>query len=106
MEVWLIMIAAGGVTFGIRLSFIAFIGNRDISPRVRSVLRFVPPSVLSAIIFQEMLIRNGALDLSPGNPRLAAGLAAGLVAWRTKNVLLTITAGMAVLLLFEYLLAR
>jgi branched-subunit amino acid transport protein len=53
--------------------------------------------VLSAIVFPELLLREGALAISPGNPRLLAGILAGLVAWRTRNMLLTIVVGMAAL---------
>ena len=60
-------------------------------------LRLVPPAVLSAIIFPELLRPNGALDISFGNPRLLAGIIAALVAWHTKNALLTIGVGMAAL---------
>ena len=38
-----------------------------------------------------------------GNLRLPAGLLAALVAWRTRNVLLTITAGMVALWLMQWL---
>ena len=57
----------------------------------------MPPAVLSAIIFPEILRHDGALNLSLGNTRLLAGLVAALVAWRTKSALLTIAAGMAAL---------
>jgi branched-subunit amino acid transport protein len=99
VKFWLIMLAAGLATFGIRLSFIVLIGQREIPPQVSRFLRFVPPAVLSAIIFPEVLIRDGAFELSLGNPRLLAALASALVAWKTKNIVLTIAAGMAVLAL-------
>ena len=57
--------------------------------------------VLSAIIFPELLLPQGRLDLSPGNLRLIAGLLAALAAWRTKNVLVTIVVGMAALLVLQ-----
>lgn len=97
MTAWLIIISAGTATFLIRLSLIAAIGRIDVPPLVQRALRFVPPAVLSAIIFPELLRPGGALDLSPGNLRLLAGVLAALVAWRTKNVLLTIAMGMAAL---------
>ena len=103
MNVWLIMLLAGILTYAIRLSFILFYGKKSMPARLQQGLRFVPPAVLSAIIFPELLMREGELDLSFGNPRLLAGILAALVAWRTKNVLLTIVAGMVILLLLQYL---
>ena len=58
-------------------------------------LRFVPPAVLSAIIFPELLLRDGAWVTPWENPRLLAGVIAGFIAWRTRNVLLTIAVGLA-----------
>ena len=95
---WLPALAiAGLITFGIRLSFIALLGKVELPPVLSRALRFVPPAVLSAIILPEVLVRDGAVDLHPANPRLVAGVLAALVAWRTRNVVLTIAVGMAAL---------
>lgn len=104
MNVWIILLITGAITYAIRLSFILLYGKRSMPPRLQQGLRFVPPAVLTAIIFPELLMPGGELDLSVGNPRLLAGILATLVAWRTKNVLLTIVVGMAVLLLLQYLM--
>jgi branched-subunit amino acid transport protein len=97
MNVWLLLISMGLVTYAIRLSLIVLIGRVDVPPLIQRALRFVPPAVLSAIIFPELLRPGGTLDLSLGNVRLLAGVLAALVAWRTKNVLLTIGVGMVAL---------
>jgi branched-subunit amino acid transport protein len=99
VKLWLVFIFGGLLTYLTRLSFIALFGRQEIPDLVRRGLRFVPPAVLSAIIFQELLIRSAQLDVSPGNFRLIAGLAAGVVAWRSRQPLLVILAGMGVLLL-------
>jgi branched-subunit amino acid transport protein len=57
--------------------------------------------VLSAIVFPELLMHSGSLDVSLGNTRLLAGLIAIAVAWFTRNILLTILAGMIALLLLQ-----
>ena len=95
---WLPWLALGGLlTFLTRLSFIALLGRFETPPRLARALRFVPPAILSAVIVPELVLRQGALALSPGNERLVAGLAAVLVAWATRNVLATIAVGMGVL---------
>jgi branched-subunit amino acid transport protein len=101
MNIWLTMLAAGILTYATRLSFIMILGQREVSPRLQQALRFVPPAVLSALIFPDLLFPNGALDPSLGNERLIAGILATAVAWRTKNVVATIVAGMATLLLLQ-----
>ena len=97
MNVWLLLICMGLVTYAIRLSMIVLIGRVNLLPIIQWALCLVPPAVLSAIIFPELLMPGGMLDLSFGNLRLLAGVLAAAVAWRTKNVLLTIGVGMVAL---------
>ena len=103
MTLWLTIIASGGVTYALRLSFIVLLGRVALPEVLRRGLRFVPPAVLAAIILPELVLRQGRLDLAPANPRLLAGLLAGVIAWRTRNVLLTIGVGMAGLWLLQAL---
>ena len=103
MNIWLIMILSGLITYGIRLSFIQLFGKIEVPFWLGRALHFVPPAVLSAIIFPELLMPAGSLNISLSNLRLLAGLLAGFVAWRTKNVVLTIAVGMAALLIFQVL---
>jgi branched-subunit amino acid transport protein len=103
MNIWLVMLLAGLVTFGMRFSFVFLLGRFEVPETMRRALHYVPPAVLSAIIFPELFLRNDQLDLSLGNSRLLAGLVAVAVAAWTKNSLLTILAGMAALFLFQIL---
>lgn len=100
---WLLatIIIVGLLTLGLRLSFILFMGKLQIAPIAQRALRFVPIAVLSAIIAPSLFFPNGSLNLSLSNIRLIAGILAILVAWRTKNVLLTILSGMACLLILQ-----
>jgi branched-subunit amino acid transport protein len=97
MNLWLIIIGMGIVTFGIRLVPIVLLGRIEIPLIVQRALRFVPSSVLTAIIVPELLYRDNQLDVSLMNVRLLAGLIAIGVAWRTKNALITIGVGMVAL---------
>src|SRR6187399_379841 len=92
------------LTFLIRLSFIALHAKLELPAWFRTALTFVPVTVLSAITLPEILVWNGELFISLMNPRLLAGVAAFLVAWRTKNVWATIIVGMAVLLGVQFLI--
>src|SRR5512145_1704007 len=97
--IWITLFLAGLLTFLTRLSFIALWGRWAPPEWLRRSLRFVPPAVLTAIIFPELLIREGAF--TPFNPRLLAGVVAVFVAWRTKNIVWTIVVGMGILLLLQ-----
>ncbi len=93
-ETWLIILLAGLLTFGIRLSFIAAFGRWQPPEFFQRALRYVPPAVLSAIILPEMFLQNGQVSFSLLNPRLFAGVLAIAVAWRTRKPFLTIVVGM------------
>ena len=101
MSIWLVFLLGGILTFGMRFIFIYLLGRIEIPATLRRALRFVPPAVLTAIVVPELLVRSGQIDLTPSNFRLLAGMAAVLVAWKTKNTLLTILGGMLVLVLLE-----
>ncbi len=106
MSLWLIILLAGLVTFATRLSFIYLLGRIDMPDWFRRSLRFVPVAVLSAITLPELAEHNGVVLFSWRNPQLFAGLAAVLVAWRTKNVILTLLAGVAALLALQLIIIK
>ena len=103
-NLWLTILACGVVTFLIRLSFIAIHGRVSMPRWFTLALTFVPVAVLSAITLPEILIQNEAMNLSLWNPKLWAGILAVLVAWRTRNVLLTIAVGMGTLWVLQWAL--
>jgi branched-subunit amino acid transport protein len=103
MNIWSVMLLGGLITFGIRFSLIYLFGKLHIPPTMRKALHYVPPAVLSAIIFPELFLKEGNLNLSLDNYRLLAGLFAVLVAWFSKNTLVTIVAGMIALFLLQFL---
>jgi branched-subunit amino acid transport protein len=95
MTTWLLLLGMGLITYALRLSMIAALGRIQVPDVVQRGLRFVPPAVLTAIILPELLRPSGAYDITLGNVRLLAGILAILVAWRSRNALLTIAVGMA-----------
>jgi branched-subunit amino acid transport protein len=101
MNIWLVMLIGGLLTFGMRLSFIYLFGKFEVPETLKRALHYVPPAVLTAIVVPELLLQNGQLYLSLGNDRLLAGVAAVLAAWLTRNMLVTILVGMTALLLLQ-----
>jgi len=104
VNIWLVMLLGGLLTFGMRFSLIYLFGRLQVPETMRKALHYVPPAVLSAIIFPELFLHDGQLNLAPDNYRLLAGLVAVLVAWFSKNTLITIITGMIVLFLFQFLM--
>lgn len=101
MNIWVIMLAGGLITFAMRFSLIYLFGKLEVPGAIRRALHYVPPAVLSAIISPELFMHDGTFDLSLGNTRLLAGLIAIAVAWYSRNTLVTIIAGMLALFLLQ-----
>jgi branched-subunit amino acid transport protein len=102
MNLWLVVIVAGALTFLIRLSFISLPANWEMPHWAQRALSFVPPAVMTAIVFPELLVRDAHLAVNPDNHRLIAGVIAILVAWRFKKIMPTIIVGMAALWLLQH----
>jgi branched-subunit amino acid transport protein len=103
VNIWLVMLAGGVLTYLTRLSLIALLGRVKIPHWLVRALRFVPPAVLSAIIFPELFMRQENLAITLDNTRMWAGLIAIFVAIWRRNTLLTISVGMAALLFLQWL---
>ncbi len=103
MNIWLTIILAGILTYAIRLSFIVLQDRIRMPDLIQRALRYVPPAVFTAVFLPELFLNDGNLNFSLGNARLISGLLAILVAWRTKNIVLTIVAGMLALWILQAL---
>jgi branched-subunit amino acid transport protein len=103
MNVLGVFIISGLLTFAMRFSFIYLLGRLALPETVHRMLRFVPVAVFSAIVVPELLLHSGSLDLSLGNTHLLAGVLAVIVAWWTRNTLVTILVGMGFLLALQAL---
>lgn len=104
MNLWLIMLVSGLLTFLTRLSFIVLLEKAKLPLAFERALRLVPIAALSAIIAPQLAYYHDSLLISPTNPRLLAGILASLVAYLTKNVVATILVGMAAFWALEFFL--
>jgi branched-subunit amino acid transport protein len=93
---WLLFLAIGVGTFLLRGSFILMPGGRRQPAWMLRALRFVPASLMAALVFPA-LIRLQTEGLTYDGHRLLAALVAALVAWKSGNMLWTLIAGMGVL---------
>lgn len=97
MSEWIVIVGAGVVTFATRASFIVFADPHKFPHAFRVALAFVPAAVLAAIVVPGVAMPHGVLDLTSANPRLLAGLLAVAVAFKVRNPLAAIVAGMGAL---------
>lgn len=93
------------ITFSIRYGVIGMSGRIQLSPQLMQMLRYVPPAVLTAIVAPAILMPTGdELMLGHTNARLIGAVAAILVGYWTKNLLLTILLGMLAFFTWQWLL--
>jgi branched-subunit amino acid transport protein len=93
------------VTIAVRYPVLALVGKIPLPDSILRALKYVPPAVLTAIIVPAMVFTpDGSLDLRLTNSYLVAGIVAAIIAWRSKNLLLTIILGMVTLWLLRWLI--
>jgi branched-subunit amino acid transport protein len=95
MNEFLMIAGMSLVTFAVRYPVLALVGKIQLPPTILRALKYVPPAVLAAIIVPEVVFNaEKQLDISLTNSYLIAAVITVLIAWRTKNLLLTIVLGM------------
>jgi branched-subunit amino acid transport protein len=109
--IWGVLVVVGVATYAVRLSFLHLFGRVDeVPPRVRAALTYVPAAVFAAIVVPSVVSLDAGSSAGPGvdllavlsNERTLAAAVAGLVAYRTRNVALTVAAGMGALWLLRF----
>ena len=99
-ETWIAILLAGIGTYAMRASFLVFAHRlADVPPLVQRLLRQIPPAALAAIVIPALLRPEGYLDLR--QPRLYAGILAAAVAWRTRNIAVTLIVGIGLVMILE-----
>lgn len=96
--IWLVIVVLGVTTYLIRLSFIGFMGGRETPDWALRILRFVPVTVLPALVAPAILwpaATGGEIDPA----RLAAALAALAAGIIFRNSVAGFVLGLAALFL-------
>ncbi len=105
MNEWVWIAGMALVTFAVRYPVLLLVGRMPLPQPVLRALKFVPAAVLTAIVVPAVLFDgNGRVVLDYTNAFLAAGVVSAGVAWRSRNLLLTIVAGMASLWAWRWVL--
>lgn len=101
-RMWAAIVLSGAGTYAMRASFLAFAHRMaTVPPALARILRQIPPAALAAIVVPALLRPEGRLDLL--QPTLLAGLVAAGVAWKTRNVGVTVLVGIALLTALQQL---
>ncbi|PKO06448.1 MAG: hypothetical protein CVU41_06925 [Chloroflexi bacterium HGW-Chloroflexi-3] len=67
-------------------------------------LRYVPVSVLAALLLPSLLIEGDQINFSVSNLYLWAAIPAGLVAWKKKSLFGTVVVGMLVIAIVRWII--
>lgn len=102
-ELIILLAVVGGVTFLYRYAMIGLLAGRNLPGWLHALCRHIAPASFAALTVSALFIHGGEVTLALHTPKPWAALVAALVAWRTRQVLATIGAGMAALYLFKFL---
>ncbi len=94
-EVMLMILAMGAVTYASRVAGFILVRAFGVPRVLASWLTYVPVGILTALIVPTLLIRQGQFHIGPDNHYMLAGIVAALVAYKTRNVLITVGIGLA-----------
>lgn len=101
--VWVIIVAMGIGSFGLRFLFLGIVGDKALPEWVLRHLRYTAVAVLPGLV-APLVLWPAATDGQPDPARLIAALATLATGYVTKNVLAAIFAGAATLFMALYLL--
>ncbi|EDK29795.1 MULTISPECIES: AzlD domain-containing protein [Vibrio] len=99
----LITLAMAAATFVIRFSVIGLAGKFEMSERFKKTLRFVPVTVLPAIIAVEILGAGPDMEFDLHNPKVLAAIVCTLVSLRFDLIWVVIS-GVASLIFFQHVM--
>lgn len=88
-------------TFSSRYPPMLIAGKTQLPEPLLRMLKYVPIAVLTAIVIPAMVMPEDKIDISLGNIHLLAGIISIIVAWRTRNLLWTISIGMLAFLILK-----
>ncbi len=101
LNLWLAIVGIGLTGVVTRCSFLVLGERLRLPPLAERALKHAPAAALAAIIAPALLLADGRLDLAPGNHRLLAAIVAALVMWKSRSMLWSMAAGLAIFTLLR-----
>lgn len=91
------------VTYIPRFLPVAVLSRLEIPEIVVAWLRYIPAAILASLLFPGILVKEKELFINLQNTYLMAALPTFIVAVYKRNIFLTVIAGMAAVILIEFL---
>jgi len=104
-DYWWLIIGMTALTFLPRYLPLAFAGKVRIPLLLKQALELVPIAVLTAIVVQMSLVRDGTITVGLDNHYLIASVVAFAVALWRRHLMLTIVVGLVVFAVCRVLLS-
>lgn len=92
------------VTYLPRLMPAMILSKRNIPEVLVKFLEFIPVSVLSALLFPSILVVDDKINISPSNTLLLTSILTFPLAYKMRNMFLTVIAGMIIIVILNRIL--
>ena len=92
---WTSIFIAGLITYFTRMSMVTLIDKDIFNENLRKVLNYVPSVVFPSIIFPGILLDDYGTLVPITDPKIYGALTAIIIGYFSRNVILTITSGLA-----------
>lgn len=103
IDLWIIIVALGVGSFGLRFAFLGLVGDRAMPEWLLRHLRYTAVAVIPALV-APLVVWPSATGGEPDATRLAAAAAAFATGYFTKNVFAAMGVGATVLVSLSLLL--
>ena len=92
---WTSIFIAGLITYFTRMGMVTLIDKKIFNENFRKILSYVPSVVFPSIIFPGVLLDNFGTFLTFADPKIYAAITAIIVGYLSRNVIATISSGLA-----------
>ena len=94
MTIWISIVIAGIINYLTRLGSVLLIKPERLSDGAKKILSFVPSAVFPAIIFPAVFLNETNTIVQINDPKIIGFFVAIVIGYISKNIILTIIAGL------------
>ena len=94
MNIWISIIIAGIINYLTRLGSVLLIKPERLNENTKKILSYVPSAVFPAIIFPAVFLNETNTIVQINDPKIIGFFVAIVIGYISKNIILTIIAGL------------
>ena len=94
MTIWISIVIAGIINYLTRLGSILLIKPEKLNESTKKILGYVPSAVFPAIIFPAVFLNETSTIVQINDPKIIGFFVAIVIGYISKNIILTIIAGL------------